>query len=55
MPVTLMNGQECNPCLIENGELVMFDFDYVYEYNNQTSTHHYKYKQFGPRKNDHRK
>jgi len=38
-PVTLMNDQECNPCLIENGKLVMFDFDYVYEYNNQTSTH----------------
>jgi len=38
-PVALMNDQGCNPCLIENGEFVVFDSDYIYQYNDQTSTH----------------
>ena len=40
VPVQLLDSQTCNPCLVENGQIILFDSDQVvYNYNPSEKTH----------------
>lgn len=40
VPVQLLDSQTCNPCLVENGQIILFDSDKViYNYNPSEKTH----------------
>ena len=39
-PVQLLNSQTCNPCLVENGQIIFFDAEkIIYNYNEKEITH----------------
>ena len=37
--VEIMKTQKCNPCLLENGKLLIFDSGFNYNYNEENTTH----------------
>ena len=37
--VKLMSEQQCNPCLLENGQMVEFGSDFSYNYDEQNASH----------------